>query len=91
MNEVIEYKAPEPLKPSSLERPPFDSPLVKLKHSISATLQQELDKIKANPVAAEIVSLSSSVDGIRVGAGCRNGGCQKVQQYPYSTLLRRLC
>lgn len=77
-NEVIEYKTPEPLKPSTLERPPFDSPLIKLKYSISATLQKELDKAKADGSSGVAVKNSSISDGIQIGAGCKNGGCQVV-------------
>lgn len=85
-NEIIEYKAPEPLKPSSLERPPFDSPLVKLKYSISATLQQEIDKNKMNPASNKDVINSSTDGGVKVGAGCKNGGCQKVTNFNFFTL-----
>ncbi len=77
-SEVIEYKAPEPLKPSSLLRPPFDSPLIKLKYSISASLQQELEKVKATDNSRQIVESNLSSDSIRVGASCKNGGCQQV-------------
>lgn len=82
-SEVIEYKAPEPLKPSTLLRPPFDSPLIKLKYSISASLQQELEKSKATDTTAQTVVNNSSPDSVRVGACCKNGGCQQVFLFKY--------
>ncbi|XP_046631656.1 cysteine and histidine-rich domain-containing protein 1-like [Daphnia pulicaria] len=77
-SEVIEYKAPEPIKPSSLLRPPFESPLIKLKYSISASLQQELEKVKATDNSSQIVENNFTSDGIRVGASCKNGGCKQT-------------
>ena len=77
-NEVIEYKIPEPIKPSTLERPPFESPLTKLKYSVSASLKQELEKAKATEDPNPIVTYSSSSNNIRVGASCKHGGCQLV-------------
>ena len=72
--EEIENKVPEPLKQSFLERPPFESPLIRLKSTITATLQQELEKMK--PIGIEVPkSTNNSVD---VGTTCKNGGCKEV-------------
>jgi cysteine/histidine-rich domain-containing protein len=77
-DEVIEYKAPQPLKPSLLERPPFDSPLVKLKYSVSASLQQELNKMSNKSEENSIPHISNMSNEVAVGTSCTNGGCKEV-------------
>ncbi|XP_057380892.1 cysteine and histidine-rich domain-containing protein 1-like isoform X1 [Daphnia carinata] len=79
-SEIIEYKAPEPLKPSTLLRPPFDSPLIKLQYSVSASLQQELEKSKPTDNSSQTAINNSFSDSIRIGASCKNGGCQQTYQ-----------
>lgn len=76
--EVIEYKAPEPIKPSLLERPPFDAPLVKLKYSISSSLQQEMDKVSTNSEKNSVSINNVRSSEIAVGTSCTNGGCREV-------------
>lgn len=77
-DEIIEYKAPEPIKPSTLERPPYDSPLVKLKSSISPSLSQELEKKMAQGENASSMVTTPFSDEVKVGALCKNGGCKEV-------------
>ena len=77
--DIIEYTAPSPIKPSTLERPPFDAPLVRLKSTISASLQKELYK-KLEQKENGTLSIQSKVsDGvITAGTLCKNGGCKQV-------------
>jgi len=77
-DEVIEYKAPQPLKPSLLERPPFDSPLVKLKYSVSASLQQELNKLSNKSEENSVSHNYNMSNEVAVGTSCTNGGCKEV-------------
>lgn len=77
-DEVIEYKAPQPLKPSLLERPPIDSPLVKLKYSVSPSLQQELNKLSNKSEENSISHSYNMPNEVAVGTSCTNGGCKEV-------------
>lgn len=38
-------KMPEPVKPSALVRPPFDTDLITLKPTIATTLKQSIDNL----------------------------------------------
>ena len=77
-DEVIVYQAPQPVKQSLLERPPFDSTLVRLKTAISASLQQELDKLKDVSPAENLTVNVPVVGGIAVGTACKHGACKEV-------------
>lgn len=44
-DEVIEYKAPVPVVASTLERPPFDSPLTLMKPEIANQLQTQFESL----------------------------------------------
>ena len=61
-----------------LTRPPFDAPLLKLKSTISASLQQELAKQKENQNASVETKSPQIIGGIQIGARCKNGGCKEV-------------
>lgn len=69
-DEVIVVKPPTP---SSLERPPFDSPLTELKPSVAASLKQQLEGL----VKLESSANEDSGDGVPpIGTSCKNGGCK---------------
>lgn len=76
---VNNEKILQPLKPSLLERPPFDSPMIKLKSTISSSLAQELAKIECDGnVPNKVFNNHSSTNTIEVGTTCKNGGCKEV-------------
>jgi len=72
----IPQKKNEPLKPSALERPPFDSPLIKLKSTISPSLQKELAKLEESNPSGE--STPTAKKEITAGTLCKNGGCNET-------------
>lgn len=45
IEEEPEQKIPEPVKPSALERPSFDSTLTKLKPTVAPALKQSIDNL----------------------------------------------
>jgi len=66
----------QPVKPPALERPPFDAPLIKLKTSISPSLQRELGKlVESNPNEGNTPTLRKE---ITVGTLCKHGGCNET-------------
>jgi len=69
----------QPLKPSLLERPPFDSPMIKLKSTISSSLAIELAKIECDGnVPNKVLKNYTSGNTMEVGTTCKNGGCKEV-------------
>ncbi|KAJ8919102.1 hypothetical protein NQ315_012087 [Exocentrus adspersus] len=71
--EVVDVK---PLVRKSLERPPFDSPLVTMKPEIAPSLNQ---MINANEMK-EVQEKGS--DEIVIGTSCKNGGCKETYSGP---------
>ncbi|GLH11776.1 Cysteine and histidine-rich domain-containing protein [Gryllus bimaculatus] len=75
-DEVIEYKAPEPLVREALERPSFDSPLMTLKVDVSPALAQQVQSLKLGSNSQE-TPVSSEIP---IGTPCKNGGCKQVYE-----------
>lgn len=63
-------------KPAPLQRPPFDAPLIKLKSTISPSLQKELAKLAETSSHENIIPVSRKE--ITAGTLCKHGGCNQV-------------
>ncbi|KAL0281418.1 UNVERIFIED_CONTAM: hypothetical protein PYX00_002409 [Menopon gallinae] len=74
-DEVYEYVAPTP-KVSTLERPPFDSPLVRLKPEISNALKAEIESVAAKKANAD------GEEEVQIGTTCKNSGCKAAYEGP---------
>jgi len=63
-------------KPAPLQRPPFDAPLIKLKSTISPSLQKELAKLAETSSHENIIPVSRKE--ITAGTLCKHGGCNQT-------------
>jgi hypothetical protein len=59
---------------SSLRRPPWESPLTRVKATVAASLRKELD---VNPLGAAAAE-DGAVGEIKLGESCKNAGCKEV-------------
>lgn len=60
VDDVVEpEKMPEPVKPSALERPPFDTEFTTLTPTIAPALKQSIDKLVVNEAKKETTANDS--------------------------------
>lgn len=78
--EVIEVK---PIVPSSLKRPPFNTPMVTLTPELAPSLKQQLNTAKPAETKPEENKIKSSQ--VDVGTTCKNGGCNVIYQGPHTS------
>ncbi|XP_031632872.1 cysteine and histidine-rich domain-containing protein [Contarinia nasturtii] len=74
-------KMPEPVKPSALERPSFDTELVTLTPIIAPALKKSIDDLVIGNTKKSTLNLS---DEIAIGTACKNAGCGKTYESPSS-------
>lgn len=72
------------MKVKLLQRPPFESPLERLKFSVSSSLVQEL--AKADPDQIEHSTITSC-SKIKHGTPCLNRGCKEVRKSKWKIIL----
>lgn len=72
VEEVVQVRAP--IQPSSLPRPPLDSPMAQVKPTINAAFRKSIDELIVTKDASTKDSANDS-DVIAVGTTCKNSGC----------------
>ncbi|XP_046391958.1 cysteine and histidine-rich domain-containing protein morgana [Ischnura elegans] len=74
-DEVIEYKAPQPLMRPSLKRPPLDAPLVELKPDVIAPSLKPTEVVSAASPQKAVAN-----NELKIGMLCKNRGCKKAYE-----------
>ncbi|KAK9506189.1 hypothetical protein O3M35_008170 [Rhynocoris fuscipes] len=77
-NEVIEYTALKPIV-ASLERPPFDTPLIDLKLEVSSSLKEQLKSLKNSEEDKDSENGLSDKE-IPIGTQCKNNSCKTTYE-----------
>ena len=73
---VIEHRAPVQ---EAKKRPPVDAPLVRLKHSVAASLKQQQAQIEAAKKQKEEEEGAENGTEVAIGESCKNNGCKEVR------------
>uniref|UniRef100_A0A0A9W051 Cysteine and histidine-rich domain-containing protein n=1 Tax=Lygus hesperus TaxID=30085 RepID=A0A0A9W051_LYGHE len=77
--EVIEYRAPTAPEPKPLERPPYDTPMAKMKVSANKALMDQLAALKTSGDHNKVPETGSTTD-IPIGTSCQNNSCKTVYE-----------
>lgn len=80
IEDYVETKIPEPIKPSTLVRPSFDSPLIQLEPKVNPAFKTQIDALPPYEV------VKAKQPELTVGTTCKNGGCTKTYTGPESSL-----
>jgi len=72
---VIEHRAPVQ---EAKKRPPVDAPLVRLKHSVAASLKQQQAQIEAAKKQKEEEEGAENGTEVAIGESCKNNGCKET-------------
>ncbi|XP_071449282.1 cysteine and histidine-rich domain-containing protein morgana isoform X2 [Hetaerina americana] len=76
-DEVIVYKAPQPMVQPSLKRPPLDSQMVDLKPAVIApSLKQSAASVEVSASSQTAVSQNE----LQIGMPCKNKGCKQTYE-----------
>jgi len=71
-DKVVEVRAPIQ---ESLPRPSYSTPLVRLKPTIAASLQQQMAKMT-------VTTENTATNEVKLGESCKNNGCKNTYQGP---------
>lgn len=66
-------KIPEPVKKSTLARPPWDSPLTKMEATVAPAFKKQIDDLPAGCVTTK--KITNDPSEIQPGTICKHGGC----------------
>lgn len=72
VKEAPAAKIPEPVRASTLVRPPFDSPLTTLEPIVAAAFKKQIDDL---PEVKTVVKKASEPQETAIGTICKHGGC----------------
>lgn len=73
VEEIPQEKMPEPKKKSTLVRPPWDSPLIKMEPTVTPSFRKQIDDLPEMLVTSP--RTSSDPSEIKSGTLCKHGGC----------------
>ncbi|KAK3594810.1 hypothetical protein CHS0354_002848 [Potamilus streckersoni] len=77
--EVSPPPQPKPKSTQLEDRPPLDEPYIRLTNTVTSSLKQALEKHMAETNVQSSEDFES-IDGIKIGTSCKNGGCKSTYE-----------
>lgn len=80
VEEELSQEIREPVKPSRLIRPSYESPMTTLVPTVAPALKQSIDNLVISSVKSDVTNDST----IPIGTTCKYGGCNATYESPSS-------